>query len=379
MGELKKMMMRRLFFTGCFLTLLLLHNTVFSQDVQLTFHIEGLSGKPVLIEHYSRTANRVFQGNTDAQGRLQATFTPPAHGFYKVTLDRDKGEFFLVLGPDDEIEIRSTLDNLIGNMEVVGSEENARHLQVRAVADSLRFIMAHFEQEHRKLSRNAEENAARLEEIVRVYSALQAQRVMAIRQFMAENLSSLSVLFYTQEVKMEDEPALFDAMIKSLTERYPDNFYVQDLKRKVEVDRVTRIGAIAPDIALPNPDGDTIRLSSLRGNIVLLDFWAAWCGPCRRENPHLVRIYNKYKDRGFEIYGVSLDRDRNTWIRGIQEDKLTWTLVSDLSYFNSPPARLYGVTSIPYAILLDREGRIVAKSVRAHQLEAMLEEMLQNE
>jgi peroxiredoxin len=350
-----------------------------AQNCRLNLHIEGLSEKDVLIEHYSSTANKVFSGKADASGSVSASLTVPEYGFYKVTLDKKKGEFFLVMGPGDEITIRSKMSNLIGDMVVEGSEENAAYLRVRGVADSLRVQMAALEQEHKRLTQQADANKGRLEEIVQIYSGLSAMRIGVIRQFMATNPGSLAVLFYTEEVKLDDEPALYDVMIKALKEKHPNNFYVQDLHRKIEVDRVTRIGAVAPDIALPNPDGDTIRLSSLKGKIVLLDFWAAWCGPCRRENPHLVRIYDKYKDHGFEIYGVSLDRDKATWIRGIQEDKLTWTLVSEVSYFNTEPARVYGVTSIPYAILLDREGRIVAKRVRAHQLEAMLDEMLKAE
>jgi len=347
-----------------------------AQNANLEMEIRGFSSKPVLIELYAQNATRVFQGNTDPEGRVSASFAVPAPGFYKVTLDRNQGDFFLVLAPGDRVTLSTTLSNLIGSMVVTGSEVNAAHLRVRAATDSLRRVMALLEEEHKRLSQQPDANKQRLEEIVNQYSSLQVQRTTAIRRFMAENPSSLAVLFYTQDVKPEDDPALFDHILENLMKHHPGNFYVQDLKRKVDVDRVTRIGAVAPDIALPDPNGDTIRLSSLRGNIVLLDFWAAWCGPCRRENPHLVRIYDKYKERGFEIYGVSLDRDRATWIRGIQEDKLTWSLVSDLSYFNSAPAQLYGVTSIPYALLLDREGRIVAKSVRAHQLEAMIEQIL---
>jgi len=246
---------------------------------------------------------------------------------------------------------------------------------VRAYSDSLKVVLSALEQQHKQLSQQTGASQDKLQEIVQVYTAIQTQRMGAIRNFMASNPESLAVLFFTEEIKPENEPELFDVIIAALAKKHPTNFYVLDLKRKIEVDKVTRIGSVAPDIALPNPDGDTIRLSSLRGNYVLLDFWAAWCGPCRRENPNLVRLYSQYKDKGFEIYGVSLDRDRASWIKGIQDDKLTWTLVSDLKYWSSEPAKLYGVTSIPHAILLDREGRIIAKKVRAHELEKMLAEI----
>jgi peroxiredoxin len=355
--------------------LLAIVGSLAAQDTHITFDIKGLDNKNVKIEHFESKASQVFSGPADANGQLKVQMKLTAYGFYKVTLDNGKGDFFLITGPGEKMTIRSSMDNLIGAMKVEGSPVNAEYLKVRAHSDSLKVVLAALEQQHKQLSQQPGASQEKLQEIVQLYTAIQNQRIGAIRNFMAANPESLAVLFFTEEIKPENEPALFDVIIAALVKKHPTNFYVLDLKRKIEVDKVTRIGSVAPDIALPNPDGDTIRLSSLRGNYVLLDFWAAWCGPCRRENPNLVRLYSQYKDKGFEIYGVSLDRDKASWVKGIQDDKLTWTLVSDLKYWSSEPAKLYGVTSIPHAILLDREGRIIAKKVRAHELEKMLAEI----
>ncbi len=134
-------------------------------------------------------------------------------------------------------------------------------------------------------------------------------------------------------------------------------------------------GAEAPDFALPTPEGDTLRLSDLRGKVVLIDFWASWCGPCRRENPNVVRLFHKYKDKGFDILGVSLDRQRDRWIKAIEADGLTWHHVSDLKGWQNAVARLYGVRSIPHTVLVDREGRIIARNLRGPTLEARLAEI----
>lgn len=133
---------------------------------------------------------------------------------------------------------------------------------------------------------------------------------------------------------------------------------------------------IAPEISLPSPEGDTIKLSSTRGSIVLLDFWASWCPPCREENPNLVYVYKLYRSKGFQIYQVSLDKSKDAWIKGIQEDQLEkWIHVSDVKYWNSAVVPLYNIESIPFNYLLDREGRIIASNLRGDALQRKLAEL----
>ena len=119
-----------------------------------------------------------------------------------------------------------------------------------------------------------------------------------------------------------------------------------------------------------------MSLTDFRGKYVLVDFWASWCRPCRAENPNVVRVYNQYKDKGFEILGVSLDKSKDAWLKAIEQDKLTWKHVSDLKFWQSEAAQLYGVSSIPYTILLDPEGTIIAQNLRGASLERKLAELL---
>lgn len=137
-------------------------------------------------------------------------------------------------------------------------------------------------------------------------------------------------------------------------------------------------GEDVPEISLPTPDGEVLNLSDLRGKYVMIDFWASWCKPCRVENPNVVRVYNKYKDQGFEILGVSLDRDRNSWLQAIENDKLTWKHVSDLKFWQSEAAQSYGINAIPYTVLLDQQGKVIAENLRGASLEAKLGEIFGN-
>jgi len=179
------------------------------------------------------------------------------------------------------------------------------------------------------------------------------------------------------------------------------NAFIGNLQRQFAQRRASekiKVGEQAPDISLPDPDGKTYKLSDLQGKVVLLDFWASWCGPCRRANPHVVETYNKYKDKGFTVYSVSLDgldsrmkrnfqndpkqleeqmkRQKDRWIKAIEKDGLVWDYhVSDLKKWESVPASQYGVRGIPRTFLIDRDGKIAAVNPR-HNLEQELLKLL---
>jgi peroxiredoxin len=136
------------------------------------------------------------------------------------------------------------------------------------------------------------------------------------------------------------------------------------------------VGQIAPEIDLPTPEGKNVKLSSFRGKYVLVDFWASWCGPCRKENPNVVKLYEKYKGEKFEILGVSLDKKKEDWIKAIQKDQLTWVHVSDLKFWYSQAAEDYEVESIPATFLIDPNGVIIAKNLRGSSLEKQIGKLL---
>lgn len=161
--------------------------------------------------------------------------------------------------------------------------------------------------------------------------------------------------------------------ISVFTEEQPEA--AADLQREIDKIKNFTVGGMAPDFTQKTPEGEELSLSSLKGKVVLIDFWASWCGPCRRENPNVVRLYNKYKEKGFEVIGVSLDKTKSRWVDAIKKDNLTWQHVSDLKGWQNAVAQEYGVSSIPHTLLLDKEGKIIATKLRAHTLEAKLKEI----
>jgi peroxiredoxin len=177
--------------------------------------------------------------------------------------------------------------------------------------------------------------------------------------------SSLSLLY------PEYEP------VKSLHEQVQG--LLSDIKAQKLNSPVSNEGYEAPEISLPDTEGDTVRLSSTKGNVVLLDFWASWCKPCRNESPNLVKAYNQYHNRGFQIYQVSLDKTKDAWLKGIQEDHLErWIHVSDIKYWQSVVVPLYKIEYIPTNFLLDREGRIIASNLQGELLQKKLAEIFNN-
>ncbi len=138
-----------------------------------------------------------------------------------------------------------------------------------------------------------------------------------------------------------------------------------------------RVGAAAPEIALPNVKDSMITLSSLKGKVVLIDFWASWCGPCRQANPSVVRLYKKYKDQGFEVFGVSIDSKKAAWVKAIKKDKIKYTQVNDSGGWNSKVAAIYSVNQIPTSFLLDKEGNVFAIDAEGEELEKLVKQLVQ--
>mgnify|MGYP003111555830 CR=1 FL=1 len=200
------------------------------------------------------------------------------------------------------------------------------------------------------------------------------------KKIATENSDSfVSLLVLTDMINIGAPVNEVKELFEGLSENMKQTSIAKMLKDDLDRRSIAGVGTKAPEFTAPNPQGEQIALKDVLGKVTLIDFWAAWCKPCRVENPNVVKVYNKYHDKGFNIIGVSLDREgqKDKWIQAIQDDNLTWNQVSNLKFWNEPVAQLYNVRAIPAAFLLDENGFIVATNLRGNALEAKVKELIE--
>lgn len=199
------------------------------------------------------------------------------------------------------------------------------------------------------------------------------------KEIVQENPDAFASILVLSDMMNMGAPANeIKELYESLSENVKQTSLAQTFKENLDKMSSVEIGAKAPDFSGPNPEGEEIALSEELGKVTLIDFWAAWCKPCRVENPNIVNVFNKYHDDGFNIIGVSLDREgqKDRWVQAIEDDNLTWPQVSHLQFWEEPIAQAYGVRAIPAQFLLDENGVIVATNLRGDDLEAKVKEFL---
>jgi thiol-disulfide isomerase/thioredoxin len=300
----------------------------------------------------------------------------------------------MLIEPGEKIKMTSHFDSLNYPVAVIGSKGT------KLLADYNKTLLKTINK-IRKLSEIHDKNLGRpdfvyvIDSLDNLAGGYLNEMNSYAKKYIDDNISSLVslVALYSQVapnvyvLNFEKDLSYFKKVDSSLFQKYPVYEPVIDLHNQVKemiayydnkksVPQSSGEKMEAPEIILPSPEGDTIKLSSTRGSYVLLDFWASWCSPCRMESPNLLRAYNMYHARGFQIYQVSLDKTKDAWIKGIQDDKLEkWIHVSDVKYWNSVVVSLYKIESIPTNFLLDKEGRIIASNLRGDALQRKLSEL----
>lgn len=263
----------------------------------------------------------------------------------------------------------------LGHPEIEGSETQNEYNQYRDEIRSFDDKLKDLYQQYKAAQK--EGNKELLKQIDSTYYAINDEKVSFIKNYIgSNNKSAIAPYVFYSELSYSLEVNEMDSIFKLLDVSLSSSPYYKSMGEKIKVLRNVEIGKKAPDFTLNDTLGNPKSLSSFKGKYLLIDFWAAWCGPCRAENPNNVKLYADYKDKGFEIFGVSFDNGREAWVKAINKDGLTWPQVSDLKGWSSAAGKLYGVSAIPHTVLLDREGVIIAKNLRGEKLRKKIAELL---
>lgn len=337
-----------------------------------------VNGASISVQELKQDGTGVLQtialkaGNT-----YEAKLNLTSPGYYQFNFFNRQRLNIMVNKSDIELNVDGSIQQ--GFWEIKGSPDHDLINRVQAMVQesqagpAMQAIESEFQQAVQA------KNEKRIAELQNQAMTLMDNNTLKLVAFLKEQPVSLGLFNVLQDPNLIDKDKHIDLFISSAEKfkrEWPTYSYTKELNNQVEKLKVTAVGQIAPEISLANPNGQIVKLSSLRGKYVLIDFWAKWCGPCRRENPNVVKAYKRFKDKGFEVFGVSLDRNKEDWVKAIAEDGLTWTHVSDLKYFESQAAKDYNINAIPFSILLDKSGKIIAKNLRGAALEKKLEEVI---
>jgi len=294
--------------------------------------------------------------------------------YYRLRVSNNNS-VFIILEPEKQVVYTNPNELLQQDYTLEGSEEGALILEIKSIGIS---INAHRDSLMKIINTTAPEERAKIQiEMEAGFNAFVSIKLETARTIIRNNPKSLASITATELLNPDQDFQLYEMLADNLSKTYKKSGYADDFVKRVAQMKATVIGAMAPEINLPSPDGKSIALSSLRGKVVLIDFWASWCGPCRMENPNVVRLYNEKKNQGFEVYSVSLDKDKTAWMNAIEKDGLIWpSHVSDLGYWNSVVVKQYGLQDIPFTVLVGKDGKILAKGLRGEQLEEAVSKYL---
>ncbi len=334
--------------------------------------VYGKDQAPIVVDSAKlsgSTGNVALKGKEEKEGIYELVFgqnllaLPLINDVQKISIQADlskKSDFYTVTGSDASKQLEELLDN-VGrkNNEIERSFNTLDSLRKANAADSL------------LLAANTEKDKSI------------GQLNDYLKSFMQSTPNATLAFLSLSWASRSFSPDQLDTALKNLKVKFPGNPLLADIEKNNKAQQQAQpsagdswVGKSVPDLSLPDVNGKKISISSFRGKYLLIDFWASWCGPCRMENPNVVEAYKTFKNKNFTILGVSLDKDKDAWKKAIAQDHLTWTHISDLKYWNSQAVETFGFQGIPFNVLVDPSGKVIAQELRGNDLENKLKEVL---
>ena len=345
------------------------------------------AGDVVYLEELAPGAKVAIDSATiDDKGGFSFTHAKPTPGFYRVKAT-EQNFAMLVLNAEQKVTLNADYKNIGDSYKVEGSEDTKVFLEFNTLGREIQQRTDSMQQAFQAQVGTMKMDSVRMDSLNKVFGDIYNKIIDAYQEkfsaLVIKNKASLAVLAGIQQLDPKKYLNLYKDVDAALTAKYPNSKYLANLKKDIaafeaQTQKTSKlaVGNSLPDFTLTTPEGKPLSISSFKGKVVLVDFWASWCGPCRKENPNVVAIYKKLHAKGFDIYSVSLDDNKEKWLNAIKADGLVWNHASDLKGWDNQVAKQFGIDAIPFTILIDKEGKIIAKGLRGKELETTVQSAL---
>jgi thiol-disulfide isomerase/thioredoxin len=373
------------------ITIVLFSTSIFAKSVDANITIKGklenAEGKTIVLEYFDNGKPIIIDScSIKKNGKFEISATGVNPDFYRIGFGNNNFAL-LILSKGQNLTFGGDAADLNKSYTVTGSKESEEIKEFVTGLNKFSDSNNEINEKYKDPNSTPEEKEA----LKKKGESTKADFVAFRDEFIGRTYNSLSALTTISHLNDLTDFDQIKKIANGISEKYPESKYDISMQEKVtqievrvkqeeeakKAREASEIGHVAPAMNFKSPEGKVITLASLEGNYVLIDFWASWCGPCRRENPNVVKAYNKYKEKGFTVFSVSLDKDKNRWVAAIKQDGLIWpNHVSDLKQWQTEAVKLYGFRGIPHTVLLDKNGVIIAKNLRGAALEDKLKELI---